>query len=148
MQLDPEASRPLRDEFDHTLILSGEKTVEARLYKSARAPVGRVRAGEVIWFKQSGGPYRARGVVTEVHEQRLESPACVEALRERYDPLVRGNGEYWVAKAHARHAVFVSFADLERVDDGPSLEHLSGMARRAGWHVLPAGEAVRRPTSG
>lgn len=130
------------------LILAGAKTVEARLYKSARAPVGRVRAGEVIWFKQSGGPYRARGVVSGVHEERLESAARVRALRREFDGRVLGGAEFWEERAGARHAVLVSFGLVTPIEAGPSLEHLSGMARRAGWHVLPALGRVRVRPSG
>lgn len=38
-------------------ILSGEKTIESRWYRTRRAPWGGIRAGDTVYFKDSGpGP--------------------------------------------------------------------------------------------
>ena|SRR5579883_2224622 len=49
-------------------ILSGEKTIESRWLKHKSAPFGKVRRGDTIYFKDSGGPVRAQAEVTKVQE--------------------------------------------------------------------------------
>ena len=37
-------------------ILSGEKKIESRWYKSKYPPWGKIRSGEIVYFKDSGEP--------------------------------------------------------------------------------------------
>ena len=47
-------------------ILSGEKTIESRWYKSKKTPYQNIAAGEVVYFKESGAPVTARARVATV----------------------------------------------------------------------------------
>ena len=49
-----------------TKILTGEKTIESRWYKSKITPWGNIKAGETIYFKESGDPVRAKAKIAEV----------------------------------------------------------------------------------
>ncbi len=47
-------------------ILSGEKNIETRWYKNRFAPWDKVKIGDTIYFKDSGGLVRAKANVTKV----------------------------------------------------------------------------------
>ncbi len=44
-------------------ILTDEKTIESRWYLSKRLPWNRIKVGETVYFKDSGGPVRLRATV-------------------------------------------------------------------------------------
>lgn len=47
-------------------ILTGEKTVESRWYKSRYAPWDRIRPGDTVYFKDSGKPVTVKARVVRV----------------------------------------------------------------------------------
>jgi|SRR3989344_1305660 len=47
-------------------ILSGEKKIESRWLKNKSAPWGKVKAGDRVYFKDSGGPVRVAAEVEKV----------------------------------------------------------------------------------
>ncbi len=49
-------------------IISGEKTIESRWYKAKYPPLGKIRAGDTVWFKDSGCPVTAKADVAKVKE--------------------------------------------------------------------------------
>lgn len=64
-------------------ILSGEKTIESRWYKSKVAPWGNIKAGETIYFKESSDPVRAKATIAEVMQYYLPQ-TNVSDLLEKY----------------------------------------------------------------
>ena len=46
-------------------IISGEKTIESRWYKAKVTPWDRIKAGETVYFKESGEPVRVKATVSE-----------------------------------------------------------------------------------
>lgn len=46
-------------------IISGEKSIESRWYKSKKTPYGMVKAGDIIFFKDSGSPVTVQATVEE-----------------------------------------------------------------------------------
>lgn len=47
-------------------ILSGEKKIESRWYISRRAPWGKIKEGEIIYFKDSGEPVTMKAEVEKI----------------------------------------------------------------------------------
>ncbi len=47
-------------------ILSSKKTIESRWYQTRRAPWGAIKAGDTIYFKNSGEPVTAVATVADV----------------------------------------------------------------------------------
>ena len=66
-----------------TKILLGEKTIESRWYKSKVAPWGKIKAGETIYFKESGDPVRAKAEIAEVMQFYLPQTDIPDLL-EKY----------------------------------------------------------------
>jgi hypothetical protein len=78
-------------------ILTGRKSVECRLSKTAVAPFGLITPGQRIYFKQSAGPFFATAIADRVWMTDNLDPAGVDRLREQFDKQILG-GDYWQLK--------------------------------------------------
>ncbi len=65
-------------------ILTGEKTLEERWYKFKRPPYGVVKAGDTIYFKDSGEPVSIKAQVTKVLQFENLTPEKSEEIVEKY----------------------------------------------------------------
>jgi hypothetical protein len=65
-------------------ILSGEKTIESRWSKSRRAPWGRIKEGETVYFKDAGEPVSMRTEAGKVVQLSGLTPQKVKAILEKY----------------------------------------------------------------
>lgn len=118
-----------------TEILDGSKTVESRLMKNSQPPLGCVKQGDRIYFKQSAGPFRATAVAANVEEYHDLTVESLRGLCTKYNPKVRGEANYWQAKRESRYAVFVTLREVEPIDVGPEFRGSSWKA----WFVLDPG---------
>ena len=116
------------------MILAGTKAAEARLTKTRREPYTSLQAGETIYFKQSGGPIRARARAARVHRFELTSPRDIQRLRRRFEASLGGPSDYWNDKADARYATIIELADIEPVDDTPAWYHPHNT--RSAWRIF------------
>ncbi len=64
------------------LILAGTKTIESRWYKSKVTPWNRIKAGEKIYFKNSGEPVSAKADVTKVLQFDLNHTKVNDILKK------------------------------------------------------------------
>lgn len=120
------------------MLLAGTKRIECRLAKNAAAPYRRVRPGEVIYFKESGGGYAAKGVAGEVRFYHGLTAVHHKQLRARMNREIGGNDAYWSSKARRGYGTLVVVTRLIPVDRGPSIAASHGAA----WFVLPDSAAV------
>jgi ASC-1-like (ASCH) protein len=68
-------------------ILTGEKTIESRWYKTQHAPWGGVKRGDTVYFKNAGEPVTMRAEVKRVAQYADLTPARVKKLLRRYGKL-------------------------------------------------------------
>jgi len=47
-------------------ILTGEKTIESRWYKNKCSPWGKIKRGDVVYFKNSGEPVTIKAEVSKI----------------------------------------------------------------------------------
>lgn len=113
-------------------VLDGTKTVECRLTRIKSAPFGRVRVGEWIWLKQSGGPVRAVACAADVLCFEGVDPPRLAAIRTAYGSAVGAPGSFWVHKGGLLQCTLIRLAGVRRVDPFPLPKH----DLRA-WVVLP-----------
>ena len=64
------------------LILNGQKTIESRWYQTKRTPWDNIKAGDVIFFKDSGEPVTARAEVSKVLQFELVNKSAEEIIKE------------------------------------------------------------------
>lgn len=67
-------------------VLSGEKTIESRWYKNKRPPWGKVQAGDVVYFKDTGGPVRVKTTVEKVLQ-------FADLTRQKTEEILKQHGE-------------------------------------------------------
>jgi len=65
-------------------ILTGEKTIESRWYKTRRPPFDKIRIGDVIYFKDSGEPVRMKAEVSDVKQFSDLIPDKVHDILKEY----------------------------------------------------------------
>ena len=65
-------------------ILSGEKTIESRWYKSRRFPWNKIQKGERIYFKNSGEPVTLTADVEKILQFESLNPEMISAIIDKY----------------------------------------------------------------
>lgn len=65
-------------------ILSGEKKIESRWYTAKYAPWDKIKAGEFVYFKDSGEPITIKAEVEKVLQFSNLAPAKVKAILYKY----------------------------------------------------------------
>lgn len=65
-------------------ILSGKKKIESRWYMSRYAPWNKIKAGETIYFKDSGEPVSIRAEVEKVLQFENLSPEKAKEILDEY----------------------------------------------------------------
>ena len=97
-------------------LVSGVKSVEARLGVDRRAPFDRVSPGETVYIKPTGQRVLAKATVHRVDQFEDLTPDLVLELRETYEDRIMGGDLFWDEKRNARYATLNT---LER----PALIH-------------------------
>lgn len=65
-------------------ILTGQKKIESRWYKARYPPWNRIKAGDVVYFKDSGEPVTIRAGVDKVLQFSNLTPAKVKEILDEY----------------------------------------------------------------
>ncbi|MCW5777348.1 MAG: ASCH domain-containing protein [Phycisphaeraceae bacterium] len=120
------------------LILSGAKTIECRLTRARVPPFECAGPGERVYFKARSGVFRCAAVIVRAEFLRLTGPESVAELRAAHNDAIRGESDFWQAKASARFASLLFLCDAEPIDAGPDLSSVVRHGDRRAWHVLPA----------
>ena len=113
-------------------VIDGAKTVESRFHRTNRPPLRRVAAGDLIAFKQSGGPVTAVAAVREAQYLDLTVVRMSEVRAQWEDYLAAPDDQFWEERSDARWA---SLFGLEHVRPIPGLR-LTKRDRQP-WVVYP-----------
>lgn len=127
-------------------ILDGSKTVESRLSATRSAPFGRVQPGDTIYFKETGGAFRATAVVAGVMSFEDLRPADVRTLARRYGPRIGADAAYWESREDAKYATFLTLRDVSAANAAPS-GFVATPGARSAWYVLDRGKRAARRRS-
>lgn len=65
-------------------ILTGEKQIESRWYKTKRAPWNTITAGDIVYFKNSGEPVSCKATVEKVLQFAGLTPSSVRGIIRKY----------------------------------------------------------------
>src|SRR5574337_351167 len=100
-------------------IISGGKKIESRWYKSKHAPWDKIKAGDTVYFKNSGEPVRIGAEVEKVLQFSDLTPKTVMELLRKYWEL-DGLGEKDVPKFHElfrekKYCILVFLKDAREV---------------------------------
>ena len=117
-------------------LLSGRKTVESRFSVVRCAPYRRVRQGDVVLVKASGGPIVGICRVGQVWFYQLD-PDSWRTIRTYFtESLSAQDPEFWRARSNASFATLLQVEDVRRISPVPWVKR-----DRRGWVVLHPGTA-------
>lgn len=118
------------------LIAAGFKTVEARLAK-VRGPVfGRVCAGDLLYFRETGGGFRLRAIAMAVLDFAELTPADVRAMGEEHGREVMAPRSYWRSRLACRYATLIWLTGVSVWTRGPAEARWSASAARSAWATI------------
>lgn len=119
------------------LILSGAKSLEFRLTKTCIAPFARARPGDVVYFKQSGGPYRARAQIEATLFVQLGPHWPLERFHAQFQPQIQADDAFWQSKQGARYASLIWLKTVERIERDDVPEAILALpVSRCAWRVV------------
>jgi hypothetical protein len=112
-------------------ILTGKKTIESRLSKNKCSPYGKVRHGDIILLKQSGGPVIGLCEVSEAWYYKLDPMTWSKLMIDFFDEINVKDESFWVERQAA------SYATLLRISHPESIQPLSVSKKdKRGWVVM------------
>jgi len=95
-------------------ILSGRKTIEARLSVTRRAPFEQISQGDWIALKESSGPVTALAKASRVWFCELP-PETLESLQQRFAERVAADSVFWEERGQARNATFIELTEIRAI---------------------------------
>ncbi len=113
-------------------ILDRQKTIESRLTKTAQPPFGKIKAGERLYLKATGGPFMATAVAGTVQSFDGLTPERIDKLREQHNHQIGGDDAFWRAKRDSLFATLIELAEVEPIAIGPPYKK----AYMKAWYVL------------
>lgn len=93
-------------------ILSGEKSIESRWYKTRRAPWNAIAPGDTVFFKNAGEAVTAQATVAGVRQFALHGAADAAAIIKKFGKaicLVEDDPKKW--KPLPRYAILIFLKD-------------------------------------
>jgi len=126
-------------------LLSGKKEIESRWYMSKYPPWDRIKAGDTVYFKDSGEPVTVRSRVARVLQFSALTPNKVMDLLMSYgkeDGIEKGEiQKYFKVFNSKRYCILVFLKNIERVK--PFRIDKSGFGAMAAWITLESIDKIR-----
>ena len=122
-------------------ILSGEKTIESRWYVNKKTPYDVVKAGDIIWFKETGDPVTAKATVEKALFFDLKQDKIADVI-SRYGTKICINDEWVERLADKRWCTLVFLTDVQRVE--PFEIDKTGYGNMAAWITVEDVGTLRR----
>ena len=100
------------------MILRGEKSVESRLSRRRHPAATRCAPGDVLYLKRTGGDIEGRARVGRIDAYEGLDREGLRALAEQWAGRVAAtDGDDWYQriKQDARHALFFTLTEVERI---------------------------------
>lgn len=105
----------LRQPF-FNMILSGEKTIESRWSLSRIAPFERVKAGDVIWLKETSKDITARAIVKKVKFYNLTKNKADEIKKKYGKEIGTDKFEDWERYRNKKYLTLIWLKDVQKIE--------------------------------
>lgn len=100
-------------------IFKGQKTIESRWYKNKYTPWGKIRTGEIIYFKDSGGPVLLKARNAKVTQIKDLTPSKIDKLltiyREALGLSEENTETFYELTKDKRYGLLIYLTDIEPV---------------------------------
>lgn len=116
-------------------ILSGEKTIESRWFKTKRAPWNKVRVGETIYFKNSGERVTAKATVARVFQFSELAPRKIKQILAKFGPEIGIGPEFYRLVRDKKYCLLIFLEKPSKVP--PFLVSKKGFGAQTAWISVP-----------
>jgi ASC-1-like (ASCH) protein len=127
-------------------ILSGKKTIESRWYDARYPPWNRIRAGERVYFKDSGEPVTIMAYAKKVMQYQDLTPKRVRDILQRYgqaDGLGIDDIEKFLKRfKDKRYCILVFLKNPERIK--PFNIDKSGFGIMSAWICIDDVDKIKK----
>ncbi|MFC1721392.1 hypothetical protein ACFL0Z_00575 [Patescibacteria group bacterium] len=114
------------------LILSGHKTIESRFSKFKFAPYKKVKSGDIVFMKESGGKVKGKFKVGKVVFLEDLNKQKLQNIKDRYSDRLQVPESFWKRKQQAKYATLIFVKEAESLANPLVLEKHD----RRSWVVL------------
>jgi len=97
------------------LILTGKKTVDARLTQSATIPYQKVMSGDMVLMKQSSGGVVGQFEVENVLYFQNLNEESVHDIKKKYGAKIKMNEAFWNLKWGAKYGTLIFIKHPQRL---------------------------------
>jgi ASC-1-like (ASCH) protein len=127
-------------------ILSGEKKIESRWYKTKRTPWGKIGKGDAVYFKNSGEPARIKAEISKVLQIENLMPKKVKAILLKYgqaDGIGKENIPFFFKLFKNKKYCLLIFLKNPRKTKPFDIDK-RGFGAMAGWISVPNVNTIRK----
>ena len=120
-------------------IVNGEKKIESRWYKTRREAWGKVKTGDIIWFKDSGQPVTVRAKAGRVLEFSDLTPEKVRRIIYQYggkDGIALSRLEYFFQWAKNKKYCVLVFLETPQPVARPFKINKRGFGMSRAWLTI------------
>lgn len=124
-------------------ILSGQKKIESRWYKSRRAPWDRIHTGETVYFKDSGEPVTISAKVEKVLQFADLTPEKVKDILEKYEKEIRikNTAEAFERYKNKKYCLLIFLKNPRKVE--PFRISKKGFGMMCAWISVPKMDDIK-----
>lgn len=119
-----------------SLILTGQKLVEARLGNDGRAPYNRVQPGDTVFIKPTNQRTIGKAIVHRVDQYEGLNTADIDRLQRIYNDRTLGDSAFWDTKQNAKYATFITLDKVRMIHDESTVPAELLMPNHDDWRVL------------
>ena len=119
-------------------ILSGEKKIESRWYKTKYKPWDKIKAGETIYFKNSGEPVYIKSIVEQVIQFSDLNSKKVKEILNKYgkDDGIENSGieKFYKMFKDKQYCILIFLNRPEKIK--PFLINKKGFGAMSSWIII------------
>lgn len=93
-------------------VLDGEKTIESRYSVNMVAPFGKVKTGDIVLLKKSGGDIVALFEAGKIRYFKLTDSSDLWRIRSKYNDRLVIEDWFWETKKESRFATLIDINEL------------------------------------
>ena len=119
-----------------SLIYDKQKKIESRFSMNKRTPFEKVRKGDVIILKESGGLVTGVFVAGDVKYFQIANKKTLEVIETNYAEGICSNADanFWKSRAKSKYVTLIEVKKVKKI-----LPFKSEKKDRSGWSILREG---------
>jgi hypothetical protein len=119
-----------------SLVLNGDKKIESRFSMNKISPFEKVRKGDIIILKESGGPITGAFIAGDVNFFQNLNKTLMKKIEDEYSQLICSghDNDFWKNRDRAKYA---SLIEVKKIKKLPPFK--CDKKDRSGWSILREG---------